>query len=378
MAHIHDPISSLKQIRNILDTKGIDRFNSLHEFDTFLENYESEQTAIYQHYQKELATDIYLLEEEIKYNYTFIEQTRSESARRIDEKVNRSLARIEDYKKAKEKESLFAKRVAPILVKLLGVKTKFLTRYYAITMRRLINKIECLIGKDSDLLNEYTIDRERIVKERSAEKIENLAFTKEVVEGLNRHVAGAIGETLVVNEIRKLSDDYILINDFSLTFDPPIYNRKQNDRIYSIQIDHLLISKAGVFILETKNWSRVSINSLDLRSPIEQVRRTGYALYILLNSRKGGAGIWLDKHHWGERRIPIRGIVVMINEKPGEDFKYVKVKTLRELNSYIEFFQPILSDDEFDAVSKALINLYNRNNRTQKNIDSKFDNNSYF
>lgn len=110
-----------------------------------------------------------------------------------------------------------------------------------------------------------------------------------------------------------------------------------------------------------------------MRSPIEQVSRTGYALYVLLNSRKGVAGIRLVKHHWGERRIPIRSIVVMINEKPDEDFKYVKVKTLKELNSYIEFFQPILSDDEFDVVSKALIDIHDRNNRTPVSTDSKRD-----
>ena len=361
MAHIHGQIAPLKQIRNILDTKGIDRFNSLHELDTFLENYESEKTAIYQHYQKELSTDIYLLEEEIKYNYTFIEKTRSENDKKLEEKVNRNLARIDHYKKLKEKESLFAKIVAPILVKLLDAKTKILSRYYEYALRRAINKLERLIKKDSDLLNEYTIDRERIVKERSAEKIEKLAFTKDVVVGLNRLIAGAIGENMVVSEIRELSDDYILLNDFSLTFDPPIYNRKQNDRIFSIQIDHLLISKAGLFILETKNWSRESINSLDLRSPIEQVRRTGYALYVLLNGEKRGADIQLNRHHWGERRIPILSIVVMINEKAKEDFKYVKVKTLSELNSYIQFFQPTLNNHEFVSISKAIIDLHNKN-----------------
>jgi phage terminase large subunit-like protein len=68
----------------------------------------------------------------------------------------------------------------------------------------------------------------------------------------------------------------------------------------------------------------------------------------------------------------------MINEKPDEDFKYVKVKTLKELNSYIEFFPPILSDDEFDAVSKALIDIHDRNNRIQKNIDSRLNSNTHF
>ena len=113
-----------------------------------------------------------------------------------------------------------------------------------------------------------------------------------------------------------------------------------------------------------KDWSRKSVNSLNLRSPIEQVSRTNYALYVLLHGRKSGINIQLNKHHWGEKRIPIRSIVVMINEKPKEDFKYVKVKTLKELNSYIEFFQPEMSDIEFDAISKSLMDLHHRNNKT--------------
>ena len=84
--------------------------------------------------------------------------------------------------------------------------------------------------------------------------------------------------------MKKLSDDFILINDFSLKFNPPIFNRRENDRIFSIQIDHLLISKAGIFILETKNWSKKSIESLSLRSPIERIQRTSFALYVIINN----------------------------------------------------------------------------------------------
>ena len=47
MARGYGQIGPLKQIRNELDARGIDRFDSLREFDAFLENYESERAAIY-------------------------------------------------------------------------------------------------------------------------------------------------------------------------------------------------------------------------------------------------------------------------------------------------------------------------------------------
>ena len=45
MARIYGQIETLKQIRKELDSRGIDRFDSLREFDVFLENYESERAA---------------------------------------------------------------------------------------------------------------------------------------------------------------------------------------------------------------------------------------------------------------------------------------------------------------------------------------------
>ena len=47
MAKIYGQIGTLKQIRKELNARRIDRFDSLREFDAFLENYQSERSAIY-------------------------------------------------------------------------------------------------------------------------------------------------------------------------------------------------------------------------------------------------------------------------------------------------------------------------------------------
>ena len=186
------------------------------------------------------------------------------------------------------------------------------------------------------------------------ESYKKLDFTKEVVDGLHTLIAGAIGENSVVNELQKLPDNYYLINDFSVDFDPPIYNKKENDRIFSIQIDHLLICQSGVFLLETKNWSKQSIKNLDLRSPVEQILRTSYVLFVLLNSE---SNIHLARHHWGSKKIPVKNIIVMTNEKPKEEFKHVKVLSLHELVGYIKYFDEIFSETEAENIFNYLNNV---------------------
>ena len=177
-----------------------------------------------------------------------------------------------------------------------------------------------------------------------------------MVDGLYTLIAGAIGENSVVNELQKLSDNYYLINDFSVEFNPPIYNKNEDDRIYSIQIDHLLICQSGVFLLETKNWSKQSLTNLDLRSPVEQILRTSYALFVLLNSESKYNDISLVDHHWGSKKIPIRNIIVMTYEKPKEEFKYVKVLSLNELNGYIKYFDQIFDETEVKSIFDYLNN----------------------
>ena len=144
-----------------------------------------------------------------------------------------------------------------------------------------------------------------------------------------------------------------MFNNFSIDFERPMYHKKEKSKIYSIQIDHLLVTNSGIFIIETKNWSKRSIERLDLRSPIKQVERTNFALYALLTYSKELVDK-LNRHHWGEKIIPLRNLVVMINQKPKEKFKYVKIASLNELNRYITYFEPIFKDSEVNTIVEHL------------------------
>lgn len=292
MTIVSGKIEPLKKLKEILNENGITRFNSIGEINTFIKNYDSEKKEIPKTIKNSLDEEIKQLEE---------------TSKQAIEKSNKNL---------------FNKILFYLKVKILTDKKLTLEKNY-----------------------------EKVISTRCMESYRELDFTKDIIDGLYTLIAGAIGENSVVNELKKLSDNYYLINDFSVEFNPPIYNKKENDRIFSVQIDHLLICQSGVFLLETKNWSKKSIKNLDLRSPVEQILRTSYALFVLLNSE---SNISLARHHWGSKKISIRNIIVMTNEKPKEEFKHVKVLSLNKLNGYIKYFDHIFSEAEVENIFNYL------------------------
>jgi hypothetical protein len=195
------------------------------------------------------------------------------------------------------------------------------------------------------------------VDQSCAVPLKELERKKRIIDEVNSFIYGALGEQKVVKELENLSDDYILINDFTCSFQQPIYYKQEDQYIKSIQIDHLLISPAGIFLIETKNWSEQSLNNLNLRSPVEQIKRTNFALFKLLSDENSNSNFGLSRHHWGTRKVPIKNLIVLINQKPIEEFQFVKVLTLKELISYIKYFAPVLLANERERIANRVLSL---------------------
>ena len=353
MAIVEGQIDSLKKLKVILNQNDITRFNSIGEINKFIKNYDFEKNKISKDIEHTLDLEIKDLQSDLIKLQQGYDNLKSEITNKVNIKINILKDKF-NLVKEKGKINLIKKIIFFPQLTILKLKKTNLEKNLEIVIHRKTYVAEHDVIKTKKKLDDYSENREKIIIERSLPRYEKLAFTKEVVEGLYTLIAGAIGENLVVKELEKLSDEHVLFNDYSIEFNPPIFNRKENDRICSIQIDHLLIANSGIFILETKNWSKQSINDLDLRSPIKQIMRTSYALFVLLNSKSEYNDIYLDSHHWGNKQIPIRNIIVMINEKPKEKFKYVKVKSLNELNRYITYFNPIFNDAEVKSISDYL------------------------
>jgi hypothetical protein len=355
MAIIAGQIEPLKRLKKVLNENGIIRFNSIGEINAFIKNYEAEKKATPKIIENTLDEEISNLQSDIIKHQQIYDNLKID----ILNELNHKIKNLEEaLKQALEKsnKNLFNKVTHFLKIKTLTNKKLTLENNSEKVIREKTRITEYNIIKLKGKLDGYTENKEKIISARCAKSYKELDSTKEVVEGLYTLIAGAIGENLVVNELQKLPDNYYLINDFSVEFNPPIYNKKENDRIFSIQIDHLLICQSGVFLLETKNWSRQSINNLDLRSPVEQVLRTNYALFLLLNSESQFSKINLSRHHWGSKKIPIRNIIVMTNGKPKEEFKHVKVLYLDEINGYIKYFDQIFSEIEVENIFNHLKN----------------------
>lgn len=151
-----------------------------------------------------------------------------------------------------------------------------------------------------------------------------------------------------------------MINDFSVSFSPPIYNRQDNDYIRSVQIDHILVGPSGIFLIETKNWSEKSLQTVNLRSPVQQIRRTSFVLFKLLNNEMSNDHLCLDRHHWGAKKISIKNLIVMTNTKPQEEFQFVKTLTLSELLGYINYFKPTFSINETQRIADYILKINER------------------
>lgn len=347
MAKIYGTIESLKSLKSELENKGISRFNSVKEINDFLSNYNAEKLLIFNdiagRLEKEYSETLINLKQKIHYKNETIKLETEKIDNRISDLRNRiDLIPINNNFLKK----LFLGAKFYILKNKSNHLVKNKTRLINSSVKDISNKIK----NDEYFVKEYEADRQNLIEKRAKSKIEKLEYTHKVIENSRNLIAGAIGESLVVKEIMKLPNDYVLINDFNLSFSRPIFYKKHNQRISSIQIDHLLISKAGIFIIETKNWSNSSVHSLSLRSPIEQIERSNFGLYVYMSKN-----LSLNEHHWGEQKIPIRNVIVMINTKPAAKFKYVEIKLLRELNDYIRYFDPVLTNKQLEKIIGKLI-----------------------
>ncbi len=346
MTKIHNTIGCLTSIKSDLIKNNITEFTSVKELISFQYNYSELRNQI-------ILNHTLLIEEE-KGNLTneipSLEESLDLKKKQFKEKHQSVVSGLED--KIKQTNTTFINQFIE------SIKNQFIN--YKILKERILleNKLFYYFKFDENVLIqkkkrlEYLSQNfENAVCASFKYEIDELDRKKAVIDNLKKFIYGAQGEQKVVNELKKLSDEHILINDFYYSFHPQIYNKTQDFYVKSIQIDHLLIAPSGIFIIETKNWSNNSLKNSSLFSPVQQIKRANFAIYSLLNENSFN----VKKHHWGETNIPIRNIIVLINNKPMEGFKHVKVLTLSELNGYINYFKPLYTNNELHKIANYFL-----------------------
>ena len=355
MARIHGQVGSLNHLIELLRESGIYGFETLDSIRKFRASYKDTTQKIRENSRARLSQDIANLES--KYQ-------------KLSSDLNNRIKRRED--------ELFAElRMLRAGMNATKPPTNFLGRVVASVKNRRISKRKAVLESSfrSEVERPFRRSLEDVARiqsdikskktntERWAEiyaSNENAKHQKTLsIFQTNRSLFyGAEGEERALQELSKLPDSYTVINDYRLKFAKPIYNRRGNDRIYSVQIDHIVIGPTGIYLVETKNWSKDSVESRDLFSPVKQLNRHSFAMFVLLNDAVTSGGMWrVFSGNWGDRKISPRNIILLMNHKPREEYQHVKILSITELARYVSYGTSTFSETEVETLADYLLSL---------------------
>lgn len=356
MCRIYNTIGSLTALKSHLYNSNIYDFKSLKEVMDFQSSYPTIRQQLISHHEKLIEQEESTLKKDLQHLDKAIEAQRLQVEQRLTDEIH-NLKQQVNISRSKASTNLFLKLTNGL--RQWNYKRKIKRKEYSFD-----SEVRMSI---STLIDDYQIKSNRhqfissevneAVRQSAQHPLSELERKKAKIDGLNSFIYGALGEQKVASTLKALSDEYYLINDFAVSFSPPIYNRQENDYVKSVQIDHILVGPSGIFLIETKNWSERSLESLSLRSPVQQIKRTSFALFKLINNEISNYNLRLDRHHWGEKKISIRNLIVLTNLKPKEEFQYVKILTVNELLGYVSYFKPTFSTNETQKIADFILRI---------------------
>jgi hypothetical protein len=365
MSRTYNTIGSLTTLKAHLEESNIYDFKSLKEVIDFQSTFATSRQQLISHHKNLIEEEKKLLNMELKNLDIAIEKQKKHTVEILTDEIDK-LKQLYDVYTSHIPTNLFQKITNNLRLWNYNRKIKNKENKFDSEVKKTISHLVNNYQEKSNRYQYITSNEDEAVKHSVNHSLSELERKKAVIDNLNSFIYGALGEQKVVKTLENLSDDYFLINDFSVSFSPAIYNRQEKDYIKSVQIDHILVAPSGIFLIETKNWSEKSLENLSLRSPVQQIRRTSFVLFKLLNNEMSNYHLRLDRHHWGDKKISIKNLIVMTNTKPQEEFQYVKVLTLNELLGYINYFRPTFSINEPQRIADFILRI-----NEQKVIETK-------
>ncbi|MBL7816739.1 MAG: NERD domain-containing protein [Saprospiraceae bacterium] len=359
MCKVYNTIGSLTTLKDHLYRQNIYDFKSVKEVLEFQKLYVIHRQQVISHHKDLIEQEKNKLQLDIQQLDTTIDSQKLQLEQELSDEIDKLRQRFDTSTDTISKSYIhkFAKYLQQ---QYYGNKIHAEETLLNIKYQKAIQKLTDLYERKKYRYQYILSHFDDAVRHSYSEALMELERKKAIIDGLNSFIYGALGEHKVVKTLESLSDDYFLINDFSISFSSPIYNRQEDDYIISIQIDHVLIAPSGIFLIETKNWSEKSLENFSLRSPVEQIKRTSFAMFKLFNHERIHHFLHLDAHHWGNKKIPMKNLIILMNTKPKEEFQFVKILTLNELVSYVQYFKPIFTAIETQKIADYLLNINNK------------------
>lgn len=181
------------------------------------------------------------------------------------------------------------------------------------------------------------------IKEKTKETTHKIARLKDIRE--SPEYKGAIAELEMIDFLKKLPNNYFVFNDVILqSYNHYYHNGKL---LKSSQIDHLVVSPVGIFIIEVKFWNKKFIETNNYFSPYEQVERASKLCWFLLKD--------------DFEQVKTRCIIAYKDSIPHKDSSFVKVLKLPYVNQYItgDYFQTIFTDAQLHKLVNYFKNKVN-------------------
>ena len=93
----------------------------------------------------------------------------------------------------------------------------------------------------------------------------------------------------------------------------------------------------------------------ELFSPIKQLKRNNFAIFVLLNQAVERGEIDNFSNHWGNKKISPKNILCLINYKPNQEFQYVKTLSENQIAQYVGNQRQAFSQNEAESLAENLL-----------------------
>ena len=190
-----------------------------------------------------------------------------------------------------------------------------------------LRKIKNSEIKQESVLYELEEKPEDVFEEEQIELYNEIEKLEEIKK--NPSYSGAFGELKVLNALRELDENFHVFCDVNVELDGwHWYNGEKN--LKSAQMDFVVVSRKGIFVIEVKNWSTKYYDQNENLSPHEQLERAGKVLWIFLKSRF--------------KNVAVKNVLIPVNNniRYKKEFKFVWVSSISRINDNINDGKDIL------------------------------------
>lgn len=351
MAKIYRQVGSLTQLINELEREGIGTFRTMNDIRSFQNNCQSSLHRIRERYGEIVRQEVVALESKYK-------KLSLKLDRKIQEKeyfLRNELRELKGILAGDEKRNMLMRLFFFFRKKRLTKRKRILESSFEEELRRPFRKGFAKINSMRSEIEDRKNNAEDWVERYSASAREKQKRNLGVLRKHSYLFYGAEGEEKVTRALSNLPDTFTVINDYRLEFAQPIYDRNNDDRINSIQIDHVVIGPTGLYLVETKNWSKDSVGNPELFSPIKQLKRNNFAIFVLLNQAVERGEIDNFSDHWGNRRISPKNILCLMNHRPNREFQYVTILFENQIAQYVGNQRQAFSQMEVESLVENLL-----------------------